>query len=220
MAKLDDIVIYEGAIPSRPSTDKPSISMANITNVMFTTTIDSSFTGEKRFSIIPLNGWVVVGDVTANYFTVPNPIYTAEELAMLVNIQSYSQIIAVMAPHAVPPFTDAELAILGSAAPENASARTAIYFSRDLTPGIATVDTWGRIYSSPDSVFSDITITEFDGLTELSVTAIAPNCYAIKDGVEQLAETYSGGTLPHFLHGNQQMRAALNITPTRRWWAY
>jgi len=207
MAKLNGVIIYEGAIPSVSSTEVINLTMANITNVMFTTTIDSSFTGEQLFSITPTNGWVVTGDVKVNYFTTANPIYTKEDHAILANVAApRSDKIRVMAPHAIPPFTDAELAILGTMDIENQLARTEIITSRNLKAYDASADSWGRIYNNPADVFSNVTI---------GGTSVGVNCIHLEDGVETIASNYSTGTLPRYLLGGQQMVAMLNITATR-----
>jgi hypothetical protein len=115
--------IYNGTVPTvnqpLPVLPNPALIADQVT--LFNLEIDTAFSGQIPMTCAVNNGTVIFGDVLANYIYVYNPVYSAEQIAILINpATTTSQKIPIWSQVANPPFSAEELATL-----ENPSTTTA-----------------------------------------------------------------------------------------------
>ena len=123
-------------VPSMPNTELDSVAL-------FTMTVDTAFSGTIPMTCEVTNGSVIFAQILANYSNKSNPIYTAEQLAILTssdpNISNPSINLQVtpiyVGAAAVPPLSEAEVATLYDVA-TTAEQYIAIINAHNLNPVI------------------------------------------------------------------------------------
>lgn len=107
---------------------------------MFTAEINSNLiTNIPMIVTVSGNGTAILGRVEANYLYEPNPIYSAEDYATLMDVNASPTTIAqTMDKYAVPPFTPTEMALVESTNPGDTVAKRALIDSKGLSPFTAT----------------------------------------------------------------------------------
>jgi hypothetical protein len=112
--------------------------------VIFTAQIPMDFAGNANVAVSVNNGYVHNDYVSINYQTVPNPAYTSEQLAVLTDPASTrSEVVAIYATAAQPPFTAEEIAFLELSNPEDQPARQALVSAHGVAAYIADPDQFG-----------------------------------------------------------------------------
>jgi hypothetical protein len=89
---------------------------------LFTFEIDTSFSGSLPMTCEVINGTVIFGDITANYATILNPVFTIEQFEILSNPATpRATQTAIYTTVANPPFSAEELATLENPATSNST---------------------------------------------------------------------------------------------------
>lgn len=112
----------------------------NDTYAMFTADINSNIISNIPFTFaVSGNGTAVISRIDANYLYEPNPIYSAEDYAILMDTNASATTIAqTMDKYAVPPFTPTEMALVESTNPGDTVARRELLESKGLQPFVPT----------------------------------------------------------------------------------
>jgi hypothetical protein len=119
---LNGAEIFSGEIPTL---DQESVFLhPDEQVVIFTAQIPMDFAGNANVAVSVNNGYVHNDYVNINYPYVQNPAYTSEQIAILTDPDTpHSELVAIRATVAVPPFTPVELAFLEMTNPEDEQAR-------------------------------------------------------------------------------------------------
>lgn len=120
-ATFNGNVVYTGAIPT--TNEPPIITTPLPTEVLFTFEIPMNLLGTFPMNITFTGDNIFVREVLANYGLTFNPIYNAEESAVLMELvvpppppaPPHTEQVAIYSSKATPPFTAEELAFLESA---------------------------------------------------------------------------------------------------------
>ena len=137
------VSVFSGTVTTQ---NQPVPAMPNselVTAALFTMTADTAFSGTIPMTCEVTNGTVIFAEVIANYSNKSNPIYTAEQLAILtspdpntsnpsINLQVTPIYVGAAA---VPPLSEAEVATLYDVA-TTAEQYTAIINAHNLNPVI------------------------------------------------------------------------------------
>jgi hypothetical protein len=137
------VSIFSGTVTTE---NQPAPAMPNyelVSAALFTMTVDTAFSGTVPMTCEVTNGTVIFAEIAANYYGKWNPIYTAEQLAILTstdpNISNPSINLAVtpiyVGAAAVPPLSEAEVATLYDTA-TTAEQYTAIINAHNLNTWI------------------------------------------------------------------------------------
>jgi hypothetical protein len=166
------VSIFSGTITTenQPMPAMPNPELVNATGPLFTMTVDTSFLGTVPMTCEVTAGTVIFADIVANYSNKFNPIYTDEQLQILVNpdpnISNPSINLAVtpiyVGAPAVPPLSEAEVATLYNTA-TTAEEYNAILYAHNLTPIIpgGVDDFWSVSTTDPRNSVS------INGVTQL-----------------------------------------------------
>jgi len=137
------VSIFSGTITTenQPLPVMPNPELTTAIVPLFTMTVDTAFLGTVPMTCEVTNGTVIFADIVANYSDKFNPIYTDEQLQILVNpdpnIRNPSINLAVtpiyVGAPAVPPLSEAEVATLYNTA-TTAEEYNAILYAHNLTP--------------------------------------------------------------------------------------
>lgn len=113
-ATANGVSIFSGTVTTQ---NEPLPSMPGPTAdpvALFTMTVDTSFSGTIPMTYEVTSGTVIFSYISANYTILVNPIYSAEQYAILSNPASTDEqrnAIYVAAP-AVPPLSEADIALI------------------------------------------------------------------------------------------------------------
>lgn len=120
----------------------------NFYDINFTAELPVLFDGEKPMTVTVTNGTVVVGDITANYLLIANPVFTAEEIAALSDINSSTpqQRLAIRSAKAVPAFTQTDLDIIAGT---DQSAKQALYIEHGVATYVGDPTLWADTITNP-----------------------------------------------------------------------
>lgn len=144
----------------------------NDTYPMFTAELNSNIISNIPFSFsVSGNGTAVISRIDANYMYEPNPIYSTEDYAILMNTNSSPTLVAeTMDKYAVPPFTPSEMTLVESTNPGDSVARRALLESKGLQPYMPT---GADVFSPVQTTLSCWDNTVIDGTP---VTTDDPRC--------------------------------------------
>ena len=132
----------------------------NDASIMFTADINSNTISDIPLEfIVSGNATAVFGRIDGNYMYAPNPVYSAEDYAILMNTSSSPTLVAeTMDKYAVPPFTPTEMALVESTNPGDTIARREVLYSKGLQPYMPTgPDVFSPVYTS-ESCYANIVI--------------------------------------------------------------
>lgn len=121
--------VFSGNVNTLPLEDMPILPnlAVNLDTVLMSFEVPVTYSGTQAMTCSVTAGTVIFSQILANYQSVPNPVYTAEDLAILNDLTSTtSEKIAVINSHAVPPLTAEEIALLESTDPIDIPAQNAI----------------------------------------------------------------------------------------------
>lgn len=124
---LDGNTIFTGAVPTtnQPVPSLPDTGLLGESVVLFSFEVPVDFQGTKPMTCQVTNGTIVFADIFSNYYPMYNPVFSAEELAILEsNNTNAQQAYNVYAPHATYPFTQEETDILVNDATSLATQRS------------------------------------------------------------------------------------------------
>lgn len=106
--------VFSGTVNTvdQPLPQLPNLEI-ELPNILCTFEIDQTFTGQIPMTCLVTAGTVIFADINANYSAMTNPVYTAEQLAIL-NDPSTTQAtrVSIYTQVAVPPLTQPEIDIL------------------------------------------------------------------------------------------------------------
>jgi hypothetical protein len=162
---LDGTTIFSGPVTTVDETfntaEVPSWP-ASYYDVNFTAELPVLFTGLKPMTVTVTNGTIVVGQITANYQGIPNPVWTTEEFNALndINSSTAEERLAIRSAKAVPEFSQVDLDIIAGT---DQTAKQVVY----VTHGVATYvgdptlwdDTPAGIDSRVDTVLNGVSVT-------------------------------------------------------------
>ena len=113
-ATANGVSIFSGTVTTQ---NQPVPSMPNpdlVSVALFTMTVDTAFSGTIPMTCEVTSGTIIFSVVRANYMLLANPIYSAEQIAILNNPSTTAEqrnAIYVAAP-AVPPLSEADIALI------------------------------------------------------------------------------------------------------------
>jgi hypothetical protein len=135
---LDGNVVFSGTVTTQDNLPwaMPDLDLINQEVVLCSFTVPMETAGEVPMVCTVNNGTVIFGTITANYSTIPNPVFTTEDLAILNSTDpsvTLADKVAVVASRAVPAFTTEELALLNSVDPSVAAEQAALLASHGVS---------------------------------------------------------------------------------------
>ena len=160
---------------------------ASYYNVNFTAELPVLFAGLKPMTVTVTNGTIVVGVITANYQSVPNPVFTTEEFDKLndINTSTDAERLAIRSAKAVPAFSQADLDIIaGPWSP----AKQVVYVAHGVATYVGDPTSWYDTNIPGDSRAN----------TVLNGVATTPDRLSGEDGTWAWT-LYSGDTLAYNL---------------------
>jgi hypothetical protein len=107
--------VFTGAIPTidQPVAELPNRNITNDVVVLCSFEIDQSFTGTMPMTCQVTAGSVIFAEIYANYSSVPNPVYTQEQLTILWNPASIqTDCVAIYVQVANPALSQQDINIL------------------------------------------------------------------------------------------------------------
>lgn len=164
---LAGVEIFSGNVSTLPLADIPSTPNLSIelNTVLTSFNVPVAYSGTQAMTCTVNSGVVIFAQIVANYQPVPNPIYSAEEWAILTTPGAPGKL-AIYEAHAVPPLTPEEIALLQSTNPVDQPAKDAILASHGIS----------LLVSGGSTVYADV-----DGVTDprdnatLNGVAITPD---------------------------------------------
>jgi hypothetical protein len=118
----------------------------DLSNVLCTFEIDTAFTGQIPMTCAVSAGTVIFAQISANYVSIPNPVYTQAQIDTLTNpATTQADRVAIYTQVAVPELTQSDLDILldPAATPEQ---KQGILFAHNCTTYISSgADVYGPI---------------------------------------------------------------------------
>jgi hypothetical protein len=118
--------IFSGAVNTvdQPLPQLPNLGI-ELPTVLCTFEVDMSFSGKIPMTCVVSAGTLIFADIYANYSRIPNPVYTAEQIAILEDPSTTQATrVSIYTQVAVPPLSQPEIDILldtGAAASEKAA---------------------------------------------------------------------------------------------------
>lgn len=107
--------VYSGTIPTvdQPLPVLPDPALINAQPALFDIEVDVEFWGQFPMTCTVTNGTVLFTNVQGNYMNYPNPIYTAEQFAVLNDPDSTrAQRLQIWSTGANPPFSAEDISLI------------------------------------------------------------------------------------------------------------
>lgn len=159
---LNGNVIFSGTVTTQDSAPwpLPNLDLIGQEQVLCSFTVPMETAGEIPMSCTVNNGTVIFGSIEANYSSVPNPVFTAEEQAVLYSSDpavTLADKIAILSSKAVPAFTAEELATLNSIDPTLLPQQKQILADHGVSFTVSSGDT-GFAYTAKTDSRNDVVI--------------------------------------------------------------
>jgi hypothetical protein len=103
--------VFSGAVNTvdQPLPALPNLAI-NLSEILCTFQIDQAFTGQIPMTCAVSSGTVIFAQIYCNYVSIPNPVYTPEQIATLNNpTTTQADRVAVYTQVAVPPLSQTDI---------------------------------------------------------------------------------------------------------------
>jgi hypothetical protein len=134
-ATLNGNVVYTGTIPTAYTSEIDHLPADQV--VLFTCELPVDFSGTVPMLISldnSVGGTVFFEQVQSNYMPIPNPVFTAEQLSVLIDpTSSITEKMVIWTACAVPPLSEADIAVLNNGNATWTAEKQAVLVAHNIT---------------------------------------------------------------------------------------